>query len=153
MESTNQIRDQLTSLASNYNNRFWMRNYILGCTILENATQTLQFEIIEGRGVTTILEYNIELSKHIDNLSKVIMNTSDISSEMRPWMTSILGHMIFLRNTVHGADINNLIGLQEFLQLIKLGITESRIGMEEAITKSEKKLLTQKWENQLKLLH
>ena len=153
MESTNQIRDQLTSLASNYNNRFWMRNYILGCTILENATQTLQFEIIEGRGVTTILEYNIELSKHIDNLSTVIMNTSDISSEMRPWMTSILGHMIFLRNTVHGADINNLIGLQEFLQLIKLGITESRIGMEEAITKSEKKLLTQKWENQLKLLH
>jgi hypothetical protein len=153
MEPSNQIRDQLFSLASNYNNRFWMRNYILGCTILENATQTLQFEIVEGRGVATILEYNIELSKHIDNLSKVIMNTNDISSEMRPWMTSMLGHMIFLRNTVHGTDIKNLIGLQESLQLIKLGITESRIGIEEAITKSEKKLLTQKWENQLKLLH
>ncbi len=130
-----------------------MRNNILGCTILENATQTLQFEIVEGRRRATILEYNIELSKHIDNLSKVLMNTNDISSKMRPWMTSMLGHIIFLRNTVHGADINNLIGLQESLQLIKLGITESRIGMKEAITKSEKKLLTQKWENQLKLLH
>jgi hypothetical protein len=130
-----------------------MKNYILGCTILENATQTLQFEIIEGRGVTTILEYNIELSKHIDNLSKVILSSNNKPSEMVPWMTSMLGHMIFLRNVAHGADINNLMELQGSLHLIKLGITESRTGMEEAIAKSDKKLLTQKSENQLRLPH
>jgi hypothetical protein len=39
------------------------------------------------------------------------------------------------------------------LQLIKLGVTESRIGMEEAITNVDKKSLTEKWKNELNLLH
>ncbi len=50
-------------------------------------------------------------------------------------------------------DINDLVGLLRPLQLIKLGVTESRIGMEEAITNVDKKSLTEKWENELSLLH
>ena len=72
---------------------------------------------------------------------------------MVPWMTSILGHMVFLRNTIHGVDINDLVGLFRPLQLIKLGVTESRIGMEEAITNVDKKSLTEKWENEMNLPH
>ena len=72
---------------------------------------------------------------------------------MVPWMTSILGHMVFLRNTIHRADINDLVGLLRPLQIIKLGVTESRIGMEEAITNVDKKSLTEKWENESNLPH
>jgi hypothetical protein len=63
MELDHQIREQLTSLASNYYNRFWMKSYILACMIMENAAQNIQLGIIGGRGVTTILEYNIEISR------------------------------------------------------------------------------------------
>ena len=70
MELDLQIREQLTSLASNYYNRFWMKNYILTCMVMENAAQNIQLGIIEGKGVTTILEYNIEISRQIDGLGK-----------------------------------------------------------------------------------
>ena len=153
MELDLQIREQLTSLASNYYNRFWMKSYILSCMVMENAAQNIQLGIIGGKGVTTILEYNIEISRQIDNLSEILRHTNDITSDMVPWMTSILGHMVFLRNTIHGVDINDLVGLLRPLQLIKLGVTESRIGMEEAITNVDKKSLTEKWENELNLLH
>jgi hypothetical protein len=153
MELDLQIREQLTSLASNYHNRFWMKSYILFCMIMENAAQNIQLGIIGGKGVTTILGYNIEISKQIDNLSEILRQTNEITPDMVPWMTSILGHMVFLRNTIHGADINDLVGLLRPLQLIKLGITESRIGMEEAITNVDKKSLTEKWENELNLPH
>jgi hypothetical protein len=153
MELDHQIRGQLTSLASNYHNRFWMRSYILACMVMESAAQNIQLGIIGGKGVTTVLEYNIEISRQIDNLSEILRHTNDITPDMVPWMTSILGHMVFLRNTIHGADINDLVGLLRPLQLIKLGITESRIGMEEAITNVDKKSLTVRWENESSLPH
>ncbi len=153
MELDLQIREQLTSLASNYYNRFWVKSYILSCMVIENAAQNIQLGIIGGKGVTTILEYNIEISRQIDGLSESLRHTNDVTPDMVPWMTSILGHMVFLRNTIHGVDINDLVGLLRPLQLIKLGITESRIGMEEAITNVDKKSLTEKWENELNLLH
>ncbi len=153
MELDLQIREQLTSLASNYYNRFWMKNYILSCMVIENAAQNIQLGIIGGKGVTTILGYNIEISRQIDGLSEILRQTNDITPDMVPWMTSILGHMVFLRNTIHGVDINDLVGLLRPLQLIKLGVTESRIGMEEAITNVDKKSLTEKWENELNLPH
>ena len=153
MELDLQIREQLTSLASNYYNRFWMKSYILSCMVIENAAQNIQLGIIGGKGVTTILGYNIEISRQIDGLSEILRHTNDITSDMVPWMTSILGHMVFLRNTIHGVDINDLVGLLRPLQLIKLGVTESRIGMEEAITNVDKKSLTEKWENELNLPH
>ncbi len=154
MEIDYQTREQLASLASNYYNRYWMKNYIFGCLIIENAAQNLQLGIIGGRGVTTILEYNIELSRHIDGLTKILLHTNDMTSEMAPWINSILGHMVFLRNTIHGVDINDLIGLLRPLQLIKLGVTESRLGMEEAITRVDKKIFDDgKWENQMRLPH
>ena len=153
MELDLQIREQLTSLASNYYNRFWMKSYILSCMAIENAAQNIQLGIIGGKGVTTILGYNIEISRQIDGLSEILRHTNDITPDMVPWMTSILGHMVFLRNTIHGVDINDLVGLLRPLQLIKLGVTESRIGMEEAITNVDKKSLTEKWENELNLPH
>ena len=153
MELDLQIREQLTSLASNYYNRFWMKSYILSCMVIENAAQNIQLGIIGGKGVTTILEYNIEMSRQIDGLSEILRHTNDVTPDMAPWMTSILGHMVFLRNTIHGADINDLVGLLRPLQLIKLGVTESRIGMEEAITNVDKKSLTEKWENELNSPH
>ncbi len=70
MELDHQIREQLTSLASNYYNRFWMKSYILSCMVIENAAQNIQLGIIGGKGVTTILEYNIEISRQIDGLGK-----------------------------------------------------------------------------------
>jgi len=153
MELDHQTREQLTSLASNYHNRFWMKSYILSCMVMENAAQNIQLGIIGGKGVTTILEYNIEISRQIDGLSGILRHTNDVTPDMVPWMTSILGHMVFLRNTIHGADINDLVGLLRPLQLIKLGVTESRLGMEEAITNVDKKSLTEKWENELNLPH
>jgi hypothetical protein len=153
MELDHQIKEQLTSLASNHYNRFWMKSYILTCMVMENAAQNIQLGIIGGKGVTTILEYNIEISKQIDGLSEILRCTNDITPDMVPWMTSMLGHMVFLRNTIHGVDINDLVGLLRPLQLIKLGITESRLGMEEAITNVYKKSLTEKWEKGLSLLH
>ena len=153
MELDLQIKEQLTSLASNYYNRFWMKSYILSCMVIENAAQNIQLGIIGGKGVTTILEYNIEISRQIDNLSEILRYTNDITPDMVPWMTSILGHMVFLRNTIHGIDINDLVGLLRPLQLIKLGVTESRLGMEEAITNVDKKSLTEKWENELNSPH
>ena len=91
MELDLQIREQSTSLASNYYNRFWMKSYILSCMVMENAAQNIQLGIIGGKGVTTILEYNIEISRQIDNLSEILRHTNDITSDMVPWMTSILG--------------------------------------------------------------
>jgi hypothetical protein len=121
--------------------------------VIENAAQNIQLGIIGGKGVTTILGYNIEISRQIDGLSEILRHTNDITPDMVLWMTSILGHMVFLRNTIHGVDINDLVGLLRPLQLIKLGVTESRIGMEEAITNVDKKSLTEKWENELNLPH
>jgi hypothetical protein len=34
--------------------------------VIENAAQNIQLGIIGGKGVTTILEYNIEISRQID---------------------------------------------------------------------------------------
>jgi len=133
MELDSQIKEQLTSLASNYYNRFWMKSYILTCMVMENAAQNIQLGIIGGKGVTTILEYNIEISRQIDNLSEILRHTNDITPDMVPWMTSILGHMVFLRNTIHGVDINDLVGSIKINQTKANRLSEVFKGDEEVL--------------------
>ena len=71
---TLQIR--LVSLASESENRTWMDSYVLCCSFLENAAQILQNEIRSGQGYHIMVEYEKELTTHIDMILRIFERRS-----------------------------------------------------------------------------
>jgi len=134
---------KLVSLAFDLNNRVWMKGYVLCCSFLENAAQILQIQIMDGQGFDTMVEYDIELSTHINQVLNILNQEQAITPDMTVWVMSLLNYMLYLKSIVFNPDPEDLIKFIKPLQIIKLGIKESRVLMEGALTWVDKKMMMQ----------
>jgi hypothetical protein len=134
---------KLVSLAFDLNNRVWMEGYVLCCSFLENAAQILQIQIMDGQGFDTMVEYDHELSTHINQVLNILNQEQAITPDMTVWVMSLLNYMLYLKSIVFNPDPEDLIKFIKPLQIIKLGIKESRVLMEGALTWVDKKMMMQ----------
>jgi hypothetical protein len=134
---------KLVSLAFDLNNRVWMKGYVLCCSFLENAAQILQIQIMDGQGFDTMVEYDHELSTHINQVLNILNQEQAITPDMTVWVMSLLNYMLYLKSIVFNPDPEDLIKFIKPLQIIKLGIKESRVLMEGALTWVDKKMMMQ----------
>ena len=135
------LQVRLVSLASDSKNRIWMDRYILCCSFLENAVQILQNKIRSDQGYHTMVEYERELTTHIDMILKIFDKKDSVTEDMTIWLMLIVSHLLFLKSIIFNPDPSNLVKLLNPLQKAKVGIKENRIIMEGAVTWVEKKMV------------
>jgi hypothetical protein len=116
---------------------------VLCCSFLENAAQILQIQIMDGQGFETMIEYDVELNTHINQVLNILNKEQSITPDMTVWVMSLLNYMLYLKNIVFNPDPNDLIKFIKPLQIIKLNIKESRVLMEGALTWVDKKMMMQ----------
>lgn len=131
----------LISLASDLNNRVWMESYIMCCSFLEQAAQSLQFQVMNGGGFDTMVEYDNELDGHISPVLSILNKEETVTSDMTIWVMSLLNYMLYLKGIVYNPNPNDLLKLVKPLQVVKLNIRENRILMEGALTWVDRKLI------------
>jgi hypothetical protein len=139
----NEAQTKLIPLAFDLNNRIWMEGYVLCFSFLENAAQILQIQIMDGRGFETMIEYDIELNTHINQVLNILNQEQSITPDMTVWVMSLLNYMLYLKNIVFNPDPDDLIKFIKPLQIVKLNIKESRVLMEGALTWVDKKMMMQ----------
>ena len=91
----------LVSLASDLNNRVWMESYIMCCSFLEQAAQSLQFQVMNGGGFDTMVEYDNELDSHINQVLSILNKEKTVTSDMTIWVMSLLNYMLYLLSLIH----------------------------------------------------
>jgi hypothetical protein len=139
----NDLQVVLVSLASDLKNRVWMESYIMCCNFLEQAAQSLQFQVMNGGGFETMIEYDTELDGHINQVLSILNKEKTITSDMTIWVMSLLNYMLYLKGIVYNPNPNDLLKLVKPLQVVKLNIRENRILMEGALTWVDKKLIVE----------
>jgi hypothetical protein len=139
----NDLQLKLVSLASDLNNRVWMESYIVCCSFLEQAAQALQFQVMNGGGFDTMVEYDTELDGHINQVLNILNKQETITSDMTIWVMSLLNYMLYLKGIVYNPNPNDLLKLVKPLQVVKLNIRENRVLMEGALTWVDKKLIVE----------
>ncbi len=91
----NETQAKLIPLAFDLNNRIWMEGYVLCCSFLENAAQILQIQIMDGQGFETMIEYDIELNTHINQVLNILNQEQSITPDMTVWVMSLLNLTCF----------------------------------------------------------
>jgi len=111
------------------------------CSFLEQAAQSLQFQVMNGGGFDTMVEYDNELDSHINQVLSILNKEKTVTSDMTIWVMSLLNYMLYLKGIVYNPNPNDLLKLVKPLQVVKLNIRENRILMEGALTWVDRKLI------------